>query len=255
MITDLLTKLDSRVLDEWNHKTEGWKKKFKLIYSQRGNGEILPQYIVDRINHHVDPNAIIVTDVGQHQMWAALYYKHHEPRSFLSSGGLGTMGFGLPAAMGAATAFPERTIVNIAGDGSIQMNIQELATCAINRIPVKIAVLNNSYLGMVRQWQEFFWNGNYAKTCLRQSPECPETCNGPREDCTMSYWPDLVKVAEANGLKGLRATRPSEVDPILEKGLKTEGPVLMEFMVKKLENVYPMVPAGKSIDEILSGEE
>ncbi len=255
VITDLLTKLDSRGLDEWNRKTEGWKKKFKLKYSQHGNGEILPQYIVDRINHHVDSNTIIVTDVGQHQMWAALYYKHNEPRSFLSSGGLGTMGFGLPAAMGAATAFPERTIVNIAGDGSIQMNIQELATCAINRIPVKIAVLNNSYLGMVRQWQEFFWNGNYAKTCLRQSPDCPEICNGHQKDCAMSYWPDLVKVAEANGLKGLRATRPSEVDSVLEEGLKAEGPVLMEFMVKKLENVYPMVPAGKSIDEILSGEE
>ncbi len=255
VITELLTKIDSRRPNEWNSKTEGWKEKFKLKYSQSGNGEILPQYIVDRINHHVDPNTIIVTDVGQHQMWAALYYKHNKPRSFLSSGGLGTMGFGLPAAMGAATAFPERTIVNIAGDGSIQMNIQELATCAINRIPVKIAVLNNSYLGMVRQWQEFFWNGNYAKTCLRQNPECPAICNGPQKDCTISYWPDFVKVAEANGLKGLRATRPSEVDPVLEEGLKAEGPFLMEFMVKKLENVYPMVPAGKSIDEILSGEE
>jgi acetolactate synthase-1/2/3 large subunit len=255
VITDLISKIDSRRPDEWNRKTESWKREFKLKYTQHKDDEILPQYIIDRLNHHVDSRTIIVTDVGQHQMWTALYYKHKEPRSFLSSGGLGTMGFGLPAAMGAAMAFPERTIVNIAGDGGIQMNIQELATCAINRIPVKIAVLNNSYLGMVRQWQEFFWNGNYSKTCLRQTPECPENCHGPQEDCNIRYWPDLVKVAEANGLKGLRATRPSEVDHILEEGLKIEGPVLMEFMVKRMANVYPMVPAGKSIDEILSGEE
>ncbi len=255
VITELLTKISSRKINEWNRKTDGWKEKYKLEYSQKGNNEIFPQYVIDRINHHADPDTILVTDVGQHQMWTALFYKQRKPRSFLSSGGLGTMGFGLPAAMGAATAFPERTIINISGDGSIQMNIQELATCAINRIPVKIAVLNNSYLGLVRQWQEFFWNGNYAKTCLRQNPECPESCSGPQQDCAVNYWPDLVKIAEANGLKGLRATRPSEVDSVLEEGLKTEGPVLMEFMVKKIENVYPMVPAGKSIDEILSGKE
>lgn len=255
VIKELLTKINSRDLNEWNHKTEGWKKKYTLKYSQSGNSEIFPQYIIDRINHHADPDTIIVTDVGQHQMWTALFYKQKKPRSFLSSGGLGTMGFGLPAAMGAASAFPERTIINIAGDGSIQMNIQELATCAINRIPVKIVVLNNSYLGLVRQWQEFFWEGNFAKTCLRENPACPEMCSGPQKDCGINYLPDLVKVAEANGIKGLRAASPSEVDPVLKEGLKVEGPVLMEFMVKKIENVFPMVPAGKSIDEILLGEE
>ena len=165
------------------------------------------------------------------------------------------MGYGLPAAIGAAVAHPERTVVNIAGDGSIQMNIQELATCAINEIPVKIAVLNNSYLGMVRQWQELFWEKNYSKTCLRQRPGCPEECRGPGKDCPHIYLPDLVKVAEANGLRGLRATKPSEVDPVLKEGLKINGPVLMEFMVKALENVFPMVPSGKSLDEMIKGED
>ena len=165
------------------------------------------------------------------------------------------MGFGLPAAMGAAMAYPKRTVVNIAGDGSIQMNIQELATCAINKIAVKIVVLNNSYLGMVRQWQDIFWKKNYSKTCLKQGPDCPENCRGPGKDCPNIYRPDLVKIAEANGIKGLRAIKPSDVDPVLKEGFKTEGTVLMEFMVKELENVYPMVPAGKSINEIIMGEE
>jgi len=255
VINDLLSKVKPRGSNEWNRKTEEWKKKYKLKYTQQNNGEILPQYVVDRISNLVDSNTIVVTDVGQHQMWAALFYNHKKPRLFLSSGGLGTMGFGLPAAMGASMAYPGRTVVNIAGDGSIQMNIQELATCSINKIPVKIAVLNNSYLGMVRQWQELFWKRNYSKTCLRQGPDCPEDCKGPGKDCPQIYRPDLVKVAEANGIKGLRAERPSEVDSVLKEGFKTEGPVLMEFMVRKVENVYPMVPAGKSVDELLLGEE
>lgn len=255
VITDLLMKVDHRAPNCWNRKTENWKEKYKLNYTQLENDDILPQYVVDRISNFIDSDAIIVTDVGQHQMWAALYSNLSKPRSFLSSGGLGTMGFGLPAAMGAAMAYPKRTVVIIAGDGSIQMNIQELATCAINRIPVKIVVLNNSFLGMVRQWQELFWKRNYSKTCLRQGPDCPQRCKGPGKDCPQIYLPDLVKVAEANGLKGLRAKMPSEVDHVLEEGLKTKGPILMEFMVKALENVYPMVPAGKSINEILMGEE
>jgi len=255
VITDLLSKVKPRESNEWNRKTEEWKRKYKLKYDQQENGEILPQYVVEHISNLVDSNTIVVTDVGQHQMWSALFYDHKKPRSFLSSGGLGTMGYGLPAAMGAAIACPERTVVNIAGDGGIQMNIQELATCAINKIPVKIAVLNNSYLGMVRQWQELFWKGKYSKTCLKQNPDCSENCRGPSHNCPYIYRPDLVKVAEANGIKGLRAAKPSEVDPVLKEGLKTEGPVLMEFMVKALENVYPMVPAGKSLNEIILGEE
>ena len=255
VIKDLFIKVDHKSPDCWNRKTENWKEKYKLHYTQQENDDIMPQYVVDRISNLVDSDAIIVTDVGQHQMWAALYYNHNKPRSFLSSGGLGTMGFGLPAAMGAAMAHPKRQVVNIAGDGGIQMNIQELATCAINRIPVKIVVLNNSFLGMVRQWQELFWKKHYSKTCLRQGPDCPQKCKGPGKDCPQIYVPDLVKVAEANRLKGLRATMPSEVDPVLEEGFKTKGPFLMEFMVKAFENVYPMVPPGGSINEILMGDE
>jgi acetolactate synthase-1/2/3 large subunit len=186
-------------------------------------------------------------------MWAALFFKHRRPRCFLSSGGLGTMGYGFPAAMGAAMAYPRRQVIDVAGDGSLQMNIQELTTCALNRIPVKIVLLNNSYLGMVRQWQEFFWDGNYSKTCLRQGVLCPKQCRGPDKDCPHAYLPDFVKVAEANGVPGFRAKKPSEVDKVLKAGLTTRGPVLMEFLVKKTENVYPMVPAGKSISDILTG--
>lgn len=253
VLQDLLPKVKSRKPDQWNQKTEEWAKKYSLSYKQDQNSEILPQYIIDQINKLSKQDTIIVTDVGQHQMWTALYYKHSRPRSFLSSGGLGTMGYGLPAAMGAALAFPDRTVLAISGDGSIQMNIQELATCSINHIPVKIVVMNNSYLGMVRQWQELFWDGNYAKTCLKQGPDCPKDCKGPFKDCPKAYTPDLIKVAEANGILGLRAIRPSEVESVLKKGLSHKGPVLMEFMVKRLENVYPMVPAGKPINEVIFG--
>ena len=254
VLTDLTKIASPRRPNGWNQKTQNWKTQHKLTYTQNKNEEILPQFVVDRISHRVDLETVIVTDVGQHQMWAALYYQHKKPRSFLSSGGLGTMGYGLPAAMGAALGCPDRTVVAISGDGSIQMNIQELATCAINRIPVKIAVLNNGYLGMVRQWQELFWNGNYSKTCLLESPDCPSQCKGPGQDCPQAYLPDLVRVAEANGIKGLRATKPEEVDAVLQQGLQTEGPVLMEFRVRKVENVYPMVPLGKPIDNLILGE-
>ena len=255
LLSDLLAEVNPRKPDGWNNTTEEWKKKYPLKYIQPEDGEILPQYVIDRISQIADSDTIIVTDVGQHQMWSALFYQHKKPRSFLSSGGLGTMGYGLPAAMGAAMAFPDRMVVSISGDGSIQMNIQELATCAINKIPVKIAVLNNSYLGMVRQWQDLFWEKRYSSTCLKRGPDCPKNCTGPRKECPLLYLPDFVKVAEANGVKGFRAVKPTEVDSVLEEGLKVEGPALMEFMVRKVENVYPMVPAGKSINEILSGDE
>ncbi len=255
ILTELLDKVNPGQSSSWNEKTEDWKTKYPLEYTQPTEGEILPQYVVDRINLLADSNAIIVTDVGQNQMWAALYYRHRKPRLFLSSGGLGTMGFGLPAAMGAAIACPGQQVINISGDGGIQMNIQELATCAINKIPVKVIVLNNSYLGMVRQWQDLFWEKRYSGTCLKRGPDCPKNCTGPRKECPLLYIPDFVKVAEANGLKGFRATKPSDVDSTLNRGFNENGPVLMEFMVSKLENVFPMVPAGKPINQILSGEE
>ena len=163
------------------------------------------------------------------------------------------MGFGLPAAMGASLGCPGRAVIVISGDGSIQMNIQELATCTLNRIPVKIVVLNNSCLGMVRQWQELFYKGNFSKTCLKERPECRSTCSGHRTDCSNSFWPDFVRVAEANGMIGLRATSVSEVDDVLRRGFAVDGPALMEFRVKKMENVFPMVPGGKPINQVLLG--
>jgi acetolactate synthase-1/2/3 large subunit len=176
--------------------------------------------------------AIITTEVEQTQMWADQYYHFDHPNHFITSGGLGCMGFGLPAALGAQLACPERLVVDVAGDGSIQMNIQEMATAVQYGLPVKIVILNNGYLGMVRQWQELFYDRRYACTCM----ECV---------------PDFVKLAEAYGAVGFRAEKPEEVVDVLEKGLSTPRPVIMDFVVEKEESVYPMVPAGAPITEML----
>jgi acetolactate synthase-1/2/3 large subunit len=196
-----------------------------------------------------DKDTIITTEVGQTQMWTAQYYRFARPRQFISSGGLGTMGFGLPAAMGAALARPGALVIDMAGDGSIQMNIQELATISINRIPVKIVIVNNEYLGMVRQWQEMFWNKRYSSTCLRGGYLCKE-CKGPGH-CKKKYVPDFVKLAESYDIPAFRAVKHDEVVSVLKQGLEIEGPAVMEFMVPHEENVYPMVPAGKSLDQAL----
>jgi len=253
VLRELNKQVKPRKPTNWNKITADWKAKYQLQYDQPDDGTILPQYVIDRITEHTPRDAIVATEVGQHQMWAAQFYTHTHPRRFLTSGGLGTMGYGLPAAMGAAVGCPDQPVINIAGDGSIQMNIQELATLAINNIPVKTVVLNNSFLGMVRQWQDLFWNKKYSRTCLRQRPECPPDCKGPGEECPNIYYPDFVKVAEANGLVGLRAAKQDQVDDVLKQGLAEKGPVLMEFIVSKEENVYPMVPSGKPINEILMG--
>jgi acetolactate synthase-1/2/3 large subunit len=199
-------------------------------------GEMIkPQYVVEKICELAKGDAIIATEVGQNQMWAAQHYKIDRPRRFLSSGGLGTMGYGFPAAIGAQLAFPRKLVIDIAGDGSIQMNIQELATAVINKLPVKVAILNNRYLGMVRQWQELFFKERYAHTNL---------------DVT----PDFVKLAEAYGAVGLRATKPSEVEPVLKEAFATDKVVMMDFETDWREKVYPMVPAGASIDHMLFEE-
>jgi acetolactate synthase-1/2/3 large subunit len=254
VLAELTEKTAERAPDEWNHKVDQWKTDFPLAYQQDMKGEIHPQYVIEKVGELTDEEAIITTEVGQNQMWAALFYNHRRPRGFITSGGLGTMGFGFPAAMGAAVAYPERLVVAVAGDGSLQMNMQELTTCALNRIPVKIVLLNNMYLGMVRQWQEFFWEKHYSKTCLKQTPECSPHCKGPHGHCPEAYLPDFVKLAEACGVKGLRTDKPAEVEKVLKEGFKHKGPVLMEFLIKQTENVYPMVPAGKSIDEIIMGD-
>ena len=172
-----------------------------------------------------------------------------KPRRFISSGGLGTMGFGMPAAMGAALGKPGMLVIDLAGDGSIQMNIQELATISINKIPVKVVIVNNEYLGMVRQWQEMFWNKRYSSTCLRGGFLCEE-CKGPGH-CKIKYVPDFVRLAEAYDIPAFRALKHEDVVPVLQKGLSVEGPTLMEFAVAPEENVFPMVPAGKPINQAL----
>ncbi len=217
--------------EAWLKQIEEWKKKYPLTYKK--NNLLKPQYIVEMIHEVTKGEAIICTEVGQNQMWAAQYYKFTKPRTWASSGGLGTMGYGFPAAIGAQVGKPDAIVVDIAGDGSIQMNIQEMATAVNNKLPIKIAVLNNSYLGMVRQWQELLYDRRYSQTDL---------CNNP----------DLVKIAEAYGAAAMRITKPEEVKKALEDAMKIKDrPVLMDFMVNKEENVFPFVPPGQAINEML----
>jgi len=221
--------------EKWISQTEDWKERCPMRYSTEPENVIKPQYVVERIYEKTDGDAIITTEVGQNQMWAAQYYKYDTPRSIITSGGLGTMGYGFPAAIGAQIGRPDKVVVDIAGDGSFQMNIQELATAVQNRLPVKIAVLNNGFLGMVRQWQELFYDRRYCSTCIEVAP-------------------DFVKVAEAYGAVGLRASEPGDVDNVLDEALSIKDkPVVMDFEVDREENVWPMVPAGKGIREMMLG--
>ncbi|MDP3029455.1 MAG: biosynthetic-type acetolactate synthase large subunit [Deltaproteobacteria bacterium] len=217
--------------EEWLAQVRDWDNKHPLSYKEE-KGVIKPQYVVEKLYELTKGKAIITTEVGQNQMWAAQFYKFAEPRSLMTSGGLGAMGYGFPAAIGAQLAAPDRIVIDIAGDGSIQMNIQEMATAMEQRLPVKIAILNNQYLGMVRQWQELFYGKRYAATSLATAP-------------------DFVKLAEAYGAVGLRATKPEEVVPVIKKALKTPNLVIMEFVIAQEEKVYPMVPAGKATTEML----
>jgi acetolactate synthase-1/2/3 large subunit len=225
-----------QVRKSWLRQLDSWKKEHPLeyVYSEE---IIKPQYVVEKIYELTKGEAIISTEVGQNQMWAAQFYKFDRPRTLLTSGGLGTMGYGFPAAMGAQVANPNKIVIDIAGDGSIQMNIQELATCVIYKLPVKVAILNNRYLGMVRQWQELFYNERYSHVHL-------------------DVVPDFVEVARAYGAVGLRASKPSEVEPVIKEALKVKDkPVFIDFLVDWKEKVFPMVPAGAAIDEMIFGEE
>jgi len=215
---------------KWFEQIQHWKDTQPLAYDQKD--VIKPQYVVEKLYQLTKGKAIITTEVGQNQMWAAQYYQFDRPNHFITSGGLGCMGFGLPAAIGAQLACPDALVVDIAGDGSIQMNIQEMATAVQCGLPIKVVILNNGYLGMVRQWQQLFFDKRYVSTCL---------------DCS----PDFVKLAEAYGAVGLRATKPEEVEAVLKKGLASKKPVIMDFVVEKEECVYPMVPAGAAVTEML----
>ncbi|OGS02777.1 MAG: acetolactate synthase, large subunit, biosynthetic type [Elusimicrobia bacterium RIFOXYB12_FULL_50_12] len=235
---------------EWISQINKWKKAHPITYQK--DAKLRPQYVIEAIDELTKGEAIVVTEVGQHQMWAAQFYKAKKPRTFLSSGGLGTMGFGLPAAIGAKMANPDKIVVDISGDGSFQMNVQELATAVLNKVNIKVAILNNQYLGMVRQWQEMFYGKRYSATCLHRVPSCPEKCSKPGTKLCPAYTPDFVKLAEAYGAVGIRISTKKDVVPALKKALAVNKPVILEFMVEQEENVLPMVPAGAALDEIIT---
>ncbi len=215
----------------WRDTVNQWKAEHPLTYKDDGD-IIKPQYVIEKLNELTGDDVIVTTEVGQNQMWAAQFFQFNSPRKLVTSGGLGTMGFGLPAAIGAKIAFPDTQVIDIAGDGSIQMNIQELATAKQHNCPIKIAILNNGYLGMVRQWQELFYGKRYSST-------------------VMETVPDFVELARAYGAVGLRAVRKSEVEGVIREALATDNVVIMDFKIAREEGVYPMVPAGKATTEML----
>jgi acetolactate synthase I/II/III large subunit len=213
-------------LEEWWSRIRVWRERHPLRYEDSTDSEIKPQFMIQSMYEATGGDAIITSDVGQHQMWTAQYYHFPQPRRWINSGGLGTMGFGLPAAMGAKVGCPDQTVVCIAGDGSVQMNMQELATCAENGIAIKVFIMNNGYLGMVRQWQELFWDKRYSQV-------------------DMGQWPDFVKLAEAYGATGLRFSDKTTLVSDMKEALAMDGPVLVDVRVTREENTYPMIPAGQ----------
>ena len=229
ILTELIKHVSHVERQEWFEKIADWKKKYPSLYDNTSD-VVKPQYVVEQICEATKGEAIVTTEVGQNQMWAAQYYTYTNPRSFLSSGGLGTMGFGFPAAIGAQLGCPDKTVVAIAGDGSFQMNIQELSTAVKYNLPVKVAILNNGYLGMVRQWQELFYDKRYAHTLLDGNP-------------------DFVQVAKAYGADGFLVTDKKDVRPIIEKAISINGPVVIDFRVDPEENVFPMIPAGQAVTQ------
>jgi acetolactate synthase I/II/III large subunit len=224
--------VDPTRTDDWWQKIAGWQAKHPLRYEDSTDAEIKPQFMVQALYEATGGEAIVTSDVGQHQMWAAQYYHFNQPRRWINSGGLGTMGFGLPAALGAAVGCPDKTVVCIAGDGSIQMNIQELATCSEDKIPVKVFIMNNGYLGMVRQWQELFWEKRYSHV-------------------DMGSYPDFVKLAEAYGATGMSLTDKATLVDDMKAALATPGPVVCDVRVTREENTYPMIAPGQAAREMV----
>jgi acetolactate synthase-1/2/3 large subunit len=223
---------DAARLEDWWTKIDAWKEQHPLRYTDSADSEIKPQFLVQALYEATEGNAIVVSDVGQHQMWAAQYYHFDRPRQWINSGGLGTMGFGLPAAMGAKVGMPDETVCVIAGDGSIQMNSQELATCVQEQIAVKVFIMNNGYLGMVRQWQELFWDQRYSQVDMGQHP-------------------DFVKLAEAYGATGLRFTDKASLVSDIRAAIATPGTVVADVRVTREENTYPMIAPGAAARDMV----
>ncbi len=225
-------KADSSRLDGWWQRIDGWREKHPLGYEDSEDAEIKPQRMIEALYEVTGGDAIVTSDVGQHQMWTAQYFHFNGPRRWINSGGLGTMGFGLPAAMGAKVACPDQDVICVAGDGSVAMNIQELATCVTEDIPIKVFIMNNGFLGMVRQWQELFWDRRYSSVDMGSSP-------------------DWVKLAEAYGATGLRTADKGELTDVLKTAMETEGPVVCDIRVTPEENCYPMIPAGQAARDMV----
>lgn len=233
VLTELIKIIKPGDTKDWLKQIKEWKRKYPLNY-KRKDGKLKPQYVIEKIYEVTEGKAIITTEVGQNQMWAAHWYKYTRPRTFISSGGLGTMGYGFPAAIGAKIGQPDAIVIDIAGDGSIQMNIQELATAVTYKVAVIVAILNNKYLGMVRQWQQLFYRERYSYTSLHN--------------------PDFVGIAESYGAIGIKVRKKSDVIPALKKAIATKNkPVFIDFEIDEFENVYPMVPAGEAIDRMIGG--
>ncbi len=223
---------DAGRLESWWQRIQGWQEKYPLTYEDSSDSEIKPQYMIEAMYEVTGGDAILTSDVGQHQMWAAQYYPFKRPNTWINSGGLGTMGFGLPAAIGAKVACPDELVICVTGDGSLPMNSHELATCVMENIPVKVFLMNNGYLGMVRQWQELFWDGRYSAVDMGTSP-------------------DWVKLAEAYGAAGLRVADKAEVKDAMRAALEAEGPVVLDVRVTREENCFPMIPAGQAARDMV----
>lgn len=247
VLEKLLEWAEPQETDEWLDRIREWDKENPL--EMRRDKGMTPQMIMEHINEQF-PEGIIVTDVGQHQMWATQYIELNEKKQFITSGGLGTMGFGFPAAIGAKIGCPDKHVICISGDGGMQMNLQELATAMVQDAKVIVCILNNYYLGMVRQMQQLFYGKRYAGTCLRRRKNCPPDCKGPGTECP-PYEPDFVKLAESYGACGIRVHSEEEIAPAFEKAKEQDTPVIIEFMIATEELVLPMVKGGNPMTEMI----
>lgn len=246
-IAALIEKAHALNISEWTEQINGWKKQYPISMKEKG---LTPEKIIKGINHAFD-DAVISVDVGQNQLWATQFLELSEKKIMLTSGGLGTMGYGFPAAIGAKIGTPSKDVIVITGDGGMQMNIQEMATAVVYELPLIICILNNGYLGNVRQWQEMFFDRRYSSTCMRYRKSCLPDCSSPTENCP-EYTPDFIKLAESYGAKGIRVTREEEIEAALEAAKNTvKIPTVIEFIIEREENVMPIVPPGNALEDMI----
>lgn len=254
LINLLLAKTKPLMTEHWVRQISLWKRQHPMTVKNNKPWEISPQTVMEQINELFD-SAVITTDVGQNQMWASQFLNLTDKMKMLTSGGMGTMGFGFPAAIGAKLGNPHRDVIAVCGDGGFQMNLQELATAVSYKLPVIICILNNGYLGNVRQWQEMFYDKRYSSTCTYYRVSCPRECSAPSADCPAGYIPDFVRLAESYGAKGIRVRKPEDIRSALLHAKKHKTvPTVIEFMIGREYNVLPMVPPGKSLKNIADGE-